>query len=319
MKSSPASLEGHPAHSTTHPLNPADAAAVAAMRTLLEPLQGKLPDWPERRTGFDQMIGQIPAAPGVSYEPDTIGGVPGWWCNPHNAQPGATLLYFHGGAYVVGSPLAHRNFVGQLAVRARAATFIAGYRLAPEHGFPAPVQDAEACYRGLLERKVGRIAISGASAGGGLGLILLSLATAQAKRSGSVAPVAAAVLSPWTDLTLSGRSLTERAQSDPLLSNSDLRSAARHYLRGHDAADPLVSPLFGDLAGLPPIRVHVGEDEVLLDDSVRYVARAVAAGVDARIDIWQGMLHVFSSSVGRLQASAQALDEVGAFLSTHLA
>ncbi|HYQ00699.1 MAG TPA: alpha/beta hydrolase fold domain-containing protein [Polyangiaceae bacterium] len=303
---------------TRHPLDPADVAPRAAIRALLEPQRDKWPDWPERRASFNDLIAAISAVPNVEYEAASVGGVPGFWCRPPNARAGAALLYFHGGAYVVGTPRAHRGFVSHLASRTSTATFIPQYRLAPEHRFPAAVDDARACYRALRNELSGPIAIAGASAGGGLGLILLRLETAEAKLSGATPPAAAAVLSPWTDLSLSGESLRSRAQADVALSAQSLALAANHYLAGHDPRDPLASPLYADLAGLPPIRVHVGDDEVLLDDSVRFVERAHRAGVDAQLEIWEGMLHVFPISVGRLRAAARALDAVGVFLGQHL-
>ncbi|HEX2673170.1 MAG TPA: alpha/beta hydrolase fold domain-containing protein [Polyangiaceae bacterium] len=303
---------------THHPLAPADVAPRAAIRTLLEPLREQWPDWPERRASFNDLIAAVSAVPGVEYEAASVGGVPGFWCRPPDARPGAALLYFHGGAYVVGSPRAHRGFVSQIAARARVATFIPQYRLAPEHRFPAAVHDARACYRALRDDTAGPIAIAGASAGGGLGLILLALASQDAAKAGHEPPAGAALLSPWTDLSLSGESMHTRAQADVALSARALSAAANHYLAGHDPRDPLASPLYAELAGLPPIRIHVGDDEVLLDDSLRFVERALAAGVDVRLDIWEGMLHVFPISVGRLRAAAQALDAVGAFLAQRL-
>jgi epsilon-lactone hydrolase len=298
---------------TQHPLAPGDVAPRAAIRAFLEPQRDKWPDWPERRASFNDLIASVSAVPGVEYEAATVGGVPGFWCRPPDARPGTALLYFHGGAYVVGSPRAHRGFVSQIAARARVATFIPQYRLAPEHRFPAAVHDAQACYRALREDTSGSIAIAGASAGGGLGLSLLTLASREAGLTSDEPPVGAVLLSPWTDLSLSGESLQTRARADCALSAQALGSAANHYLAGHDPRDPLASPLFADLAGLPPIRVHVGDDEVLLDDALRFVERARRAGVDAQVDVWEGMLHVFPISVGRLQAAAQALDSVAAF------
>ncbi|HET7544949.1 MAG TPA: alpha/beta hydrolase fold domain-containing protein [Polyangiaceae bacterium] len=301
-----------------HPLDAADIAPRAAIRAWLEPQRDQWPDWPERRASFDELIGAISAVPGVVYEAASVGDVPGFWCRPPAARPGAALLYFHGGAYVVGSPRAHRGFVSHIAARTRTATFIPQYRLAPEHRFPAAVLDAQACYRTLRDEMPGPIAIAGASAGGGLGLSLLELASTEAKQTGHAPPVAAALFSPWTDLSLSGDSLRTRAQADVALSAPALASAASHYLAGHDPRDPLASPLYGNLAELPPIRIHVGDDEVLLDDSVRFVERASRAGVDAQLHVWQGMLHVFPISVGRLRAAALALDAVGQFLAQRL-
>lgn len=188
------------------------------------------------------------------------------------------------------------------------------YRLAPEHPFPAAKNDVQSCYRGLLERGIRRIAISGDSAGGSLALVILSLATA----SGGAIPVGGAVLSPVTDLALTGSSFETRAEADPYFVRPQIEGLVGSYLGDTDPKNPLASPLYGNLSGLPPISIHVGDDEVLLDDSRRYFERAVAAGVSARLDVWEGMPHGFVGSVGKLAAAAKALDAVGEFLAQRL-
>lgn len=298
--------------STLHALTPEDAATIGAMRKMLEPHKGQLQGTPGRRP-FDEIMEHTPAAAGITYEADTVGGVPGWWCRPPNARSAESVLYLHGGWYVWGSALAYRSFVGQIAARAGVATFVSDYRLAPEHPFPAAVFDAQACYRGLVERGIRRIALAGDSAGGGLALVLLSLASAQAANGGQV-PVGAVVLSPVTDMTLAGASWESRSAADLYFTRPQAVGLLRAYLGEHDRADPLASPLFGNLAGLPPVRVHVGDAELLLDDSRRYVERAVAAGVDAKVDVWKGMQHVFPSGVGTLGAASSSLDAIGSFL-----
>jgi len=161
------------------------------------------------------------------------------------------------------------------------------------------------------------VAITGDSAGGNLALGLLHFAADQ-RASGGTLPVAAVALSPLTDLALTGSSWETRAAADPYFLRSQAAELVRSYLGGHEPADPLASPLYGKLAGLPPVRVHVGDDEVLLDDSLRYVELAVAAGVDARVDVWEGMPHGFLSGIGTLAASEQTLDEIGRFLAGRL-
>jgi monoterpene epsilon-lactone hydrolase len=210
------------------------------------------------------------------------------------------------------------TLVGHIALRAGAAAFIPNYRLAPEHPFPAAVKDAEACYRGLVDRGIRNIALSGDSAGGNLALVLLSIATAKSA-SGGVLPVGAVTLSPVTDLALNGASYETRAQADPYFLKSQAAALVHSYLGDADLKNPLASPLYGDLTALPPIRVHVGDDEVLLDDSRRYVERAVAAGVDATLDVWMGMAHGFTNAVGSMHAANQALHAIGAFLKERLA
>jgi epsilon-lactone hydrolase len=164
----------------------------------------------------------------------------------------------------------------------------------------------------------GESPLPGDSAGGGLALVMLSVATAEPDRVCGIRPAGMVGLSPWTDLMLTGPSWDDRAAADPIFVRDQMAEFARLYLGDHDPSDPLASPLYGDLAGLPPIRIHVGEDEVLLDDARRYVAKAVAAGVDARVEVWRGMLHVFPSSIGQLDAADAALAATGAFLADRL-
>ena len=302
--------------SVTHPISPADKAAAAATRAIVEPQKGRLQGIAARQP-FEEIMGHVAAPPDVAYTADTIGGVSGWWARPTNKTPAGTILYLHGGWYVLGSAQAYRHLAGHVAHRTGAEVFVPDYRLAPEHPFPAGLLDAQAGYRGLIERGARRIAIAGDSAGGGLTLALLSLLKTQ-EASGSVLPRAALVLSPLTDLTLSGRSWESRAAADPYFTKPQAASMVPLYLGTHDPKDPLASPLFGNLAGLPPIRIQVGDDETLLDDSLRYVERAVAAGVDARVDIWEGLPHVFPSAVGQLEAADRAMNAIGSFLAERL-
>jgi monoterpene epsilon-lactone hydrolase len=234
------------------------------------------------------------------------------------ARKGAAILHLHGGWFNWGTAQAYRNFVGHIALSAGVDAFIPDYRLAPEHPFPAALKDAEACYRGLIDRGIKNIALTGDSAGGNLALVLLSIATAQAG-SGGIAPTGAAVLSPVTDLALTGASFETRAGADPYFIRSQAAGLVHSYLGKTDPKIPLASPLYGDLTGLPAIRVHVGDDEVLLDDSRRYVERAVAADVDATLDVWMGMAHGFANGVGTLRAATKSLSAIGKFLRDQLA
>jgi len=297
-----------------HPLAPEDAAVMSAMRAMVAPLKGKLQGIAAREP-FNGIMEGVSPPEGVTFQPDTVGGISGLWCKPSDSRSRGAILHLHGGWFNWGSARAYRNLVGHIAARAGAEAFVPDYRLAPEHPFPAAVHDIQACYRGLAERHIERIAISGDSAGGNLALVLLTLLIA----SDSVAPVAAAVLSPVTDLALTGPSFETRAEADPYFIRSQVEGLVRAYLGDADPKNPLASPLYGNLAGLPPISIHVGEDEVLLDDSRRYFERAIAAGVDARLDVWEGVPHGFVGSVGKLAAAAQALDAVGEFLAQQLA
>jgi monoterpene epsilon-lactone hydrolase len=303
--------------SVIHAIAPQDRIVMDKMRPITEPNKGKLRGV-AARAQFDTMMGQIVVAPdGVTFRHDTVGGVAGWWCEPPEARPGAVILHAHGGWFTWGSGEVYRHLVGHIARSAQAKAFVPDYRLAPEHPFPAAAEDLHACYLGLVNSGVASIALTGDSAGGNLALALLAWITAQP--SANRRAVAAVALSPITDLAMKGSSWESRANADPYFVRDQAGELIRPYLGGHSPTDPAVSPLYGDLAGLPPIRVHVGDDEVLLDDSRRYVERAVAAGVDARIDVWEGMPHGFIGAVGRLDAATQALASIGAFLSQQIA
>jgi acetyl esterase/lipase len=296
-----------------HPLTEKDRAIVAAMRKEVAPFKGKMSDT-SARGPFDEVMEHTPDAPGVVYEQAALGGVSGVRCVPRSARSDGAILYLHGGAYVLGSAHAYRHFAGQFAARTSRTAFIADYRLAPEHAFPAALDDAKAAYRGLVEAGAEAIVIVGDSAGGGLALALLSVVQSEAVAGRGVAPRGAVVMSPWTDLALTGPSLQDRADDDPLVTREMLLRAGTSYLRGHDPRDWRASPLYGSLAGLPPIQLHVGTSEVLLDDTRRYTERARAAGVAATAHVWEGMPHVFPSSIGTLEAAEEALVMMATFL-----
>jgi acetyl esterase/lipase len=289
---------------------------MSQLRRILEPNKGKLRGTAARGP-FDAAMNGVIVPEGVHFFEDKVGDIPGWWCEPKNATLGAAILHFHGGWFNVGSAAAYRNFVGHIARSAGVAAFIPEYRLAPEHPFPAAIQDAWASLGGLAELSVRRIAVTGDSAGGNLALSLLSLVAASPATC--LRLVGAVALSPVTDLALRGVSWQSRAQADPYFVREQVEELVNAYLNGHDPTDPVASPLYGALAGLPPIRVQVGDDEVLLDDSLRYIERAVAAGVDAKLDVWQGMPHVFQSGIGQMQAAAAAMGAIGDFLAFRLA
>ena len=302
---------------THHPEHPVDRVAMASIRSMLESAKGNI-NGPGARKAFDEIMEDVPAASGVTYEAAIVGGVSGWWCRPEEALKGAVILYFHGGGYVVGASQAYQHFAGQVALRAKVATFVADYRLAPEHPFPAAVEDAQAIYEGLVAEGFTNIVFAGDSAGGGLALTLLWWAVAKAPAGSGPIPRGAAVMSPWTDLALAGESMVTRAKADPLSTQAQLATMARLYLAGRDPRDPLASPLYGDLTGLPPVRIHVGDDDVLLDDSVRYGERFEREGGTIQVHTWQGMTHVFPSNVALLKAAKEALDDLGDFLNRQL-
>lgn len=294
-----------------HPASPEDSVEAAALRAVVAPMKGKLQGTAGRAL-FDEIMEQVAVPEGVTFDAATVAGISGWWAKPARAQKGGAILHVHGGWFNLGTARAYRHLAGQIALNAGIYAFIPDYRLAPEHPFPAALRDLEACYRGLVGLGITKIALAGDSAGGDLALVLLSIASARASNN-AVAPVGAVVFSPITDLTLTGESFETRADVDPYFTKSQAAGLVRSYLGASDPKDPLASPLYADLSGLPPIRVHVGDDEVLLDDSRRFVERAAAAGVDAKLDLWMGMPHGFVTNVGGFKA-AQALKASGEFL-----
>jgi acetyl esterase/lipase len=297
---------------TVHPLSQQDSLAAAALRASVAAFKGKLAGT-AARAPYDDLMERVVAPNAVTFEADTVGGISGWWAKPARAQKAAAILHVHGGWFNLGTARAYRNLVGHIASSAGAQAFIPDYRLAPEHPFPAAVTDVDACYRGLIDKGFNKLAVVGDSAGGTLALVLLSIACERA-RKGDRALVGAYAISPVTDLALTGESFETRADADPYFTKSQAAGLVAAYLGGTDPKNPLASPLYGDLSGLPPIRVQVGDDEVLLDDSRRYVERAVAAGVDAELDVWMGMPHGFVTALGEFDAARQALDAIGAFL-----
>ncbi len=255
---------------------------------------------------------RIPFSRGVRHQSVTTPTFHGEWITPTAAHDGRVLLYLHGGGYVSGSPITHRTITARLAQEAAARVFALDYRLAPEHPFPAALEDAWAAYWWLIsEEQVApaQIVVAGDSAGGGLTVALLLALRA----AGVPLPAGAVGLSPWLDLTLSGATLTANAPTDYL--NADvLRASAQMYGGGRDLGDPQLSPLYADLAGLPPLLIQAGGAEMLLDDSRRFAVRAREAGVEVQLAIYPHMVHVWHFT-WRLEAQArQALAEIGAFV-----
>lgn len=221
------------------------------------------------------------------------------------------VLYLHGGAYVFGSPATHRSITGHLARAAGATVFSPDYRLAPEHPCPAAVEDATCAYRWLLEQGVPaqRIIIAGDSAGGGL-----TVATAVSLRdAGTRLPAGLVALSPWVDMTGSGESVARIGRADPMLSESGLHDSARIYLAGRDAEDPVASPLYADLSGLPPLYIQVGSDEILYSDAERLAERAREAGVAVTQKTFHNYWHVFQLHAGALPAATAAVQAMADF------
>jgi len=254
---------------------------------------------------------------GVTYDPVNADGVPAEWAVPSNARAGRALLYLHGGGYTMGSLSAYRRLVGHLATAAAMAVLSVDYRLAPEHPFPAGLDDAVTGFSWLLERGYAptSIGVGGDSAGGGL-----ALATALALgERGLPAPGGLVLLSPWTDLCGTGQSITTNSAKDLLLSrDSPEEPGVSGYAGQHDLTEPLISPLYADFAGFAPFIVHVGGDELLLDDSTRLAERAAAAGCDVTIEVWPEMQHVFQVAAGNMAEADSSIAKLGAWLSHRL-
>ncbi|WP_217240711.1 alpha/beta hydrolase [Streptomyces sp. AC555_RSS877] len=269
----------------------------------------------EQRSGFSAALTR-PALAGVVTRRTVLGGRPALELEPAEVSGRGRLLYLHGGGYVVGSPDTHEGLVSELARRLGLRALSVDYRLAPEHPFPAAVDDALAAYRELLDAGIDPrdLVIAGDSAGGGLSIATLLAA----RHAGLPQPAAVVLFSPWVDLTLAGESMRSKQDADPLFIEADLRAFADLYVGAGDRAHPLASPLFADLTGLPPLLVQVGANEVLLDDAVRLAARAGADDVEVTLEVGPGLPHVFQLQYGRLDEADAALDRAAAFLTAYL-
>lgn len=250
-----------------------------------------------------------------THPPFTIGDMPAEWVGDMSAE--TTLLYLHGGGYMLGSINTHRSMTTKLCDFAGIRGLIVDYRLAPENPFPSAIEDAEAAYDFLIESGLSadQILLAGDSAGGGLSLALL-----QSLRDHDKAlPKAVALMSPWTDLTLSGKSHEQRAARDPMIDVEKIPEAIEFYCANHDKKNPLISPLFADLKGFPPMFVQVGTEEVLFDDATRLVENAKKAKVDVELQVWEGMAHVHQLAHAIVPESKAALRDMGQFFSRKIA
>jgi epsilon-lactone hydrolase len=268
------------------------------------------------RQGFEEMLTQSPVVPGVAFEQETAGGVPASWCIPARAINDQVLLYLHGGGYVIGNSRAYRPIGSEFASRLRTRVLIPDYRLAPENPFPAALDDAVKVYRWLLDHKIAAnsIALAGDSCGGGLTVATL----AAIRDAGLPLPAGAAVISPWADLEVNSDSFVSKAKEDLLIEADGLRQMAAAYLGSASPRNSSASPIYANLSGLPPLLIQVGSAEILLDDATRLAARAGAAGVKVRLDIWPEMFHVWHVSASVLDEAREALDDAAAFLKSRL-
>jgi epsilon-lactone hydrolase len=271
----------------------------------------------ELRRQLRELASAQPLPAGVTVTAAELGGVPTAEITIDGTEPRHVVLYFHGGVYVLGDAFQAAALAAQVGRRADAKVISVDYRLAPEHPYPAAVDDALAAYQALLRTGTdpADIAFAGESAGGGLAVATL----VNARDRGLPLPAAAYVMSPYADLTLAGASMDTKSAADPLLSRENLQARVPDYTAGHDPALGLISPIFADLSGLPPLIIQAGTHEVLLDDAVRLARQAAAADVAVTLDITPGVPHVFQVYYPILDEAAAALDRAGQLLSAHLA
>jgi epsilon-lactone hydrolase len=271
----------------------------------------------EQRRLLRELLSAQPLPADVTVTEGALGGVPTAEIAIDGIEPRHVVLYFHGGVYVMGDAALAADLASQVGRRTQARVISVDYRLAPEHPYPAATDDALAAYEALLDDGIApsSIVFAGESAGGGLAVATL----VNARDRGLPLPAAAFVMSPYVDLTLSGATMKTRSDVDPLLSREALQARVGDYTSGQDAALGLISPLFADLSGLPPLIIQAGTHEVLLDDALRLARQAAGADVEVTLDITPGVPHVFQAYHPMLDEAAAALDRAGQFLSVHLA
>jgi epsilon-lactone hydrolase len=274
-------------------------------------------DVTEQRRQLGKLLSAQPLPADVTVTTGALGGVPTAEVTVDGVEPRHVVLYFHGGVYVLGEAAQAAGLAAQIARRTSATVISVGYRLAPEDPYPAAVDDALAAYQALLSNGTdpADIAFAGESAGGGLAIATL----VNARDHGLPLPAAAYVMSPYADLTLAGATMDTKRDLDPLLSPEALRARVPDYTAGHDPALALISPIFADLTGLPPLIIQAGTHEVLLDDAIRLARQAATADVAVTLDITPGVPHVFQAYAPILDEGAAALDRAGQLLSAHLA
>jgi monoterpene epsilon-lactone hydrolase len=269
--------------------------------------------WAARRQRIDEVGATWPVADDVRIEPESFDGVKAEWSLAPGSDASKVLLYFHGGGYCSGSLLSHRRLVTEAGRAARMRTLAVDYRLAPEHPFPAAHEDAMAAWRFLRAQGIAaaNVAVGGDSAGGNLAITLIN----SLRATGIEQPACAWLVSPWTDLTMSGASLASKDAVDPIIHKPYLEELAAAYVRTSlDRRDPRISPLFAELRGLPPTLIQVGSSETLLDDAVRFAAAAGAADVQVTLEIWPHMFHAWPMWNAKLAAGRAALTQAGGFM-----
>jgi len=270
----------------------------------------------EQRRHLRELVSAQPLSAEVTVTTAALGGVTTAEITVDGIEPRYVVLYFHGGVYVIGDAFLAADLASQVGRRTDAKVISVDYRLAPEHPYPAAVDDALAAYEALLQDGAAPsdIAFAGESAGGGLAIATL----VNARDHGLPLPAATLVMSPYADLTLAGPTMETKREVDPLLSRELLQPRVTDYTAGQDAALDLISPIFADLSGLPPLIIQAGTHEVLLDDAVRLAQRAAADDVEVTLEITPGVPHVFQAYHAILDEAGAALDRAGQFLSAHL-
>jgi epsilon-lactone hydrolase len=270
----------------------------------------------EQRRLLREAVSAQPLPADVTVTAASLGGVPTAEITVDGIEPRHVVLYFHGGVYVIGDAFLAADLASQVGRRTKAKVISVDYRLAPEHPYPAAVDDALAAYEGLLDSGIdpSDIAFAGESAGGGLAIATL----VNARDHGLPLPAAAFVMSPNVDLTLAGTTMETKREKDPLFTRELIQARVNDYTAGQDAALGLISPIFADLSGLPPLIIQAGSHELLLDDAVRLAQQAASADVEVTLDIAPGVPHVFQAYHAILDEGAAALDRAGQLLSAHL-
>lgn len=266
----------------------------------------------QSRAAFDGISNMFVLPSDVKHEAVDVDGTPGEWISVEGTTGDTTILYLHGGGYVIGSINSHREMISRIARAAKVRALAIDYRLAPEYPFPAAVEDATKAYRWLLRQGVPpeKVIVAGDSAGGGLTVALL-LALRDA---GDPLPTAAVCISPWTDLEITGESMVTKKDVDPMIRPDDAKWGAERYYGSADPRNPQVSPIHADLSGLPPLLIQVGTSEVLLSDSTRLAERATSAGVDVTLEKWEEMVHVWHFFAFMLPEGQQAIERIGEFV-----
>lgn len=271
----------------------------------------------DSRARFEKMGAFLGGAPDAKCETVDVDGVPAEWVSAADVDAGRAVLYLHGGGYAIGSLNTHRRLAFDISAAAHARVLLLDYRLAPEHPFPAAVDDAATAWRWLLKQGLAadKLAIAGDSAGGGLAIA--TLVNLRDRKLGL--PACAAAISPWVDLEGVGTSMTARSAQDPMVQKAGLTWMAEMYLAGKDPRTPLAAPLHADLSGLPPVLVQVGTAETLLDDATRIAERLHSAGNEVKLSVWPNMLHVFPLFAPILSEGMDGCREIGQFLRARMA